>query len=903
MGNRITALTLAILLILCPVYSFAASGGLGEEYMSYTDSMCAGLEYKQVHATNGAGSQLGYAFTYTAGSDAAIQHSYADALYGRRSAESILDYANAKHTNLLGGINGNAYSLQTGVPLGTMVSGGVLLSHDDSGKSAVGVKNDGSLLRGTPNYAISVIGAASLTVTAYNKAPDGCSALTLLSPAFSTSTRSSGARTEVILRASEKASLPANGSVAVSVVSVSNGANTTIPADCFALTVPSSHPYAKTLSSLSTGAGLTLTVSSSGGWQAADFVTGVGKQILTASGAVNSETTAISARSAIGCTENGRLVLFACDGDGRFGEGLTLTQAANEMRALGCTEAYLLDSGANVSAARKAEGETAAVISHPQNGDSALIGGYITFVNNSVSPAPAKLSITPGTPTAMTGGVIELSCAALSAAGAPTGKALTNIKYALSSPIGRIDGSLFRAGYYVGTATLTATAVCEGKELTGQTTVSVVNALDSISAAKSTVNVPQGSKAKIDIIGRRSSMPVYLSASSLKWSISGTPALATDGAVLRCRYGYLDSDMYFHADSAYSSGSFTLTASYGYASVNITVNIGRKDEIITDFDDSQLPFTSYLSTNESATHRYVTGKHQTYGMYYNGTGITYKSPYQIDDGAKALSLWAKGYIPGMYAVFETETGENINVTYKVAKSYASYNGWRLYSLDIPECDTLVTVVASTLGNIDCIIDEVTVSYGTETHVFTDTANNWAKEDIDLLYDLDISNGYIAASGRQFRPQSTLSRAEFAKMAVQFYNIDISEYKDTALSFRDADSIAAWALPYVRAAVGSGLMNGSANPDGSVDFLPASPVTRAQIVAVISRRLDASPVSLTFSDSSQIPAYAKDGVAKALGAGIVTGYPDNTFRPGANVTRAETARILRNLYEYQYGKTI
>lgn len=899
MLKKLTAIALSILLALCPVAVCASSGGLGEEYISYAEDMCAGLEYRQIHAANTVGSQIGYAFTYTAGADAAIQHSYADALYGRESADSILDYANSEHTNVLGGINGNAFSLQTGVPLGTMVCDGILLSHDTSGKSAVGVKNNGSLLRGTPNYAISVSGAASLTVTAYNKAPDNISALTLLSPAFSTSTRSSGARTEVILRASGKASLPTSGSVAATVVSVHKSGDTPIPADCFALSVSSYHPYADTLSSLTAGAKLTLTVSSSGGWQSADFVTGVGKQILAPSGAVNVETTVVSARSAIGCTASGALVLFACDGDGKFGEGLTLTQTANEMKALGCTEAYLLDSGANVSAARKEEGK-AAVISHAQNSDGALIGGYITFVNNSVSSAPAKLSVTPSHPTAMTGGgVIELSCEAVSAAGAPTGKALTNIKYTLSSPIGTIDGYIFRAGYYVGTATLTATAVCEGKTLTGQTTVSVVNALDSISAASTTVSIPSGSVAKIDIMGRRSSEQVYLSASALKWTVSGTPALPSDGAVLRCKYGYLDKDMYFHADSAYTSGSFTLTASYGYATVSITVNIGRKDEIITDFDDSQLPFSSYLSTNESATHRYVTGKHQTSGMYYNGTAIKYKTPYPIDDGAKALSFWVKGYLPGAYAVFRTSAGESIIVTYEVAKSYASYNGWRLYSLDIPKCDTLVTVVASTFGTIDCIVDEITVSYGTYTPVFTDTANNWAKSDIDLLYDLDITNGYSSENGRVFRPQNTLSRAEFAKMIVQFYNIDTADYKDTVLSFKDAGSIAAWAHPYVKAAVGSGLMNGSSNPDGTVDFLPSSPVSRAQIVTVISRKLSVSGSTLTFSDASQIPAYAKDGVAKAVSAGIVTGYPDNTFRPGANVTRAETARILRNLYEYHY----
>jgi hypothetical protein len=47
----------------------------------------------------------------------------------------------------------------------------------------------------------------------------------------------------------------------------------------------------------------------------------------------------------------------------------------------------------------------------------------------------------------------------------------------------------------------------------------------------------------------------------------------------------------------------------------------------------------------------------------------------------------------------------------------------------------------------------------------------------------------------------------------------------------------------------------------------------------------------FKDFGQVPAWARNEVAEAAALGIAKGYPDGTFRPLKNVTRAESAVVV------------
>jgi len=58
----------------------------------------------------------------------------------------------------------------------------------------------------------------------------------------------------------------------------------------------------------------------------------------------------------------------------------------------------------------------------------------------------------------------------------------------------------------------------------------------------------------------------------------------------------------------------------------------------------------------------------------------------------------------------------------------------------------------------------------------------------------------------------------------------------------------------------------------------------------------TPAELKFTDAAAIPSWAKNSVATVVAKGIVSGYPDGTFKAANKITRAETAVIVLRLLE-------
>ena len=110
----------------------------------------------------------------------------------------------------------------------------------------------------------------------------------------------------------------------------------------------------------------------------------------------------------------------------------------------------------------------------------------------------------------------------------------------------------------------------------------------------------------------------------------------------------------------------------------------------------------------------------------------------------------------------------------------------------------------------------------------------------------------------------------------------------------------WAEPYIEAAVDQGIIKGYT--DGR--FLPDAKVSRAEFISMLNRALgNTSTGSMGFSDVPTAAWYYYD-VAKAVTAGFVDGFNDNTFRPGNFITRQEAAVMLaRMLPTYAYSANL
>lgn len=87
------------------------------------------------------------------------------------------------------------------------------------------------------------------------------------------------------------------------------------------------------------------------------------------------------------------------------------------------------------------------------------------------------------------------------------------------------------------------------------------------------------------------------------------------------------------------------------------------------------------------------------------------------------------------------------------------------------------------------------------------------------------------------------------------------------------------------------------------FCPNLFIKRQDICVLLYRYLtaclDKAPPTngSAFADDGAISGYARDAVYAMRAIGVVSGYPDNTFRPDSYATRAEVAAMFQSLYDY------
>ncbi|HBV98286.1 MAG TPA: hypothetical protein DEF36_14765 [Desulfotomaculum sp.] len=258
------------------------------------------------------------------------------------------------------------------------------------------------------------------------------------------------------------------------------------------------------------------------------------------------------------------------------------------------------------------------------------------------------------------------------------------------------------------------------------------------------------------------------------------------------------------------------------------------------------------------------------------------------------------------AGLEMKVGESSKLTVKTtpadaAVSYTSGNpGAASVSQDgtvtaLSEGVATITATASKQGYKNGI-RTVTVQIGPPEEVFYDVPNTyWASDVIAGLIQKGIIGGYVKG---QFKPENRITRAEFTRLLTKA--IKLADESPAWPSYNDVDP-GAWYFGSVEAAAKAGLIMGYEN---SV-FRPEYPITRQEMAVVLVRAMnmglegqaDAGPEENTgFVDDQNIASWAREYVVIAVDQGLVGGYPDNTFRPDDNATRAEACAMIYKLLQ-------
>jgi len=114
-----------------------------------------------------------------------------------------------------------------------------------------------------------------------------------------------------------------------------------------------------------------------------------------------------------------------------------------------------------------------------------------------------------------------------------------------------------------------------------------------------------------------------------------------------------------------------------------------------------------------------------------------------------------------------------------------------------------------------------------------------------------------------------------------------------LRYTDSDKIGGWAQPMVAEAAGLGILNGYT--DGS--FRPNADISRAEMAVIVTRALGLplqEGEATPFNDDSHISAWARTYISTALKQGLLEGRSGGNFAPDGTVTRAEAAVIMIRL---------
>ena len=154
--------------------------------------------------------------------------------------------------------------------------------------------------------------------------------------------------------------------------------------------------------------------------------------------------------------------------------------------------------------------------------------------------------------------------------------------------------------------------------------------------------------------------------------------------------------------------------------------------------------------------------------------------------------------------------------------------------------------------------------------------------------------YIVGYGNgEVRPQNNITRAEVATIFFRLLTDDVRAENLTKTNRYSDVAATSWYNTAVSTLSSMGIITGY--PDGT--FRPNAAITRAEFAAIAARfDNDGDKTAAKFSDIAT--HWAKDEISIAYNNGWITGYPDGTFGPQRDITRAATMTLVNRVLNRQ-----
>ena len=159
-------------------------------------------------------------------------------------------------------------------------------------------------------------------------------------------------------------------------------------------------------------------------------------------------------------------------------------------------------------------------------------------------------------------------------------------------------------------------------------------------------------------------------------------------------------------------------------------------------------------------------------------------------------------------------------------------------------------------------------------------------DAKLELNKDVKFAYLSGyPDGTVRPNSPITRAEVSVIFAKIMLEQMVEGKTYPSQFKDVVS-GKWFSNYIGFLEGYKVLTGY--PDGT--FKPNNNITRAEFAVIVSKFFELKASDMKFKDI-KADHWAKQYVDSAVANNLMGGYPDGTFKPDQAITRAEVVTVI------------
>ena len=872
---------------------------------------------------------------------------FGDVLTDKSKVSTMAKQLEEQGYRVVAGINGDFYNVGTGLPIGIVVTDGLLRS-SDAGYYAVGFRKDGSAVLGKPGVKVTAdLGykdaASGIRITrqlaGVNKARVSAGGIYLYTYEFNDrhTTGNTEAGIDVICSV-EDGQLAIGDTLTLRVEQVVEAAAATAIREgqvVLSVNLKSDAYHVNALRYVPVGAEINVDVTAaSDEWNDVDYAVGALNSLVENGAAVSGLQAGAAPRTAVGQRADGSLVFYTIDGrKPGHSIGASMSQVAARLIELGCETALCLDGGGSTTLSITEPDELAAkTVNKPSEGSERAVTNHIFLVaDNEPSGRLSHFYVSADYDYVLAGSKVNISAAAVDTNFIPMEK-----RYDLWASDGELDGNVLTTPSRGGDITVTA----ESGSKHGETTVHAIKTPDSVSIRNSSgtvlkeLTVSPGSTTALTAAAVYSHLPLKADPEAFTWTVEGN-------------IGTIDQQGRF---TAATPGTGTITASAGGQSATVNVTVSKMAlKTVEDFESGNTIFNAlgYGANFERVNgSEYVrlgrgAGKMSYTLNLYNDTGTGYVSEMRFKNPVSVspyslLNFWVYGDNSGNTLSLLYSDGTKSGLKAQVAT--LDFSGWKQVSVNLNSVQELeglavdceVDISLNTDGRYGAIyLDQMVLSYngvvdnavptvtmtpsGTFlTATISDAVDGvlpksavsvtWDGREQDFTYNTatGVLSTPVISDGRPHRVTITAKDAS-GNIGRASYDVPVAEDYQPAFT----DTVGYWGANYVEFLYTSGVTTGYA--DGT--FRPDQNITRAQFSVMLYRclGLDESRyagVELPFADLDKIADYAVPAIKALYSEGVINGSKGKDgqiyFNPNAPLTRAQASAMIGRTQEKGYA---